>query len=207
MSDMTYPTIRKQSTVSLAYTQKQLDYLKANRTLPRSLLTIKFNKRFETNKSVCTINALCKRMGWFTGRTGCFEKGQKPWNTGTKGICKPNGGCFKKGDIPKNWKPVGSERIGVDGYILIKVAEPNVWQFKHLIVWTAAHGKIKKGQVVRFIDNNKLNCNLDNLEEVSRVINLYLNRNKYAEIPKELKPSFKAMAEVRVKIFKRQREG
>jgi len=31
-----------------------------------------------------------------------FEKGQKPWNTGTTGISKPNRGSFKKGRIPWN---------------------------------------------------------------------------------------------------------
>lgn len=29
-----------------------------------------------------------------------FEKGNIPWNKGTKGICKPNSGSFKKGNVP-----------------------------------------------------------------------------------------------------------
>ena len=31
---------------------------------------------------------------------GWIKKGQKPWNTGTKGVVKPNSGSFKKGMIP-----------------------------------------------------------------------------------------------------------
>lgn len=187
------------------YTQEMLNYLSANRALPHSLLTVKFNKKFETNKSIIAIHSICKRMGWFTGRTGCFEKDHKPWNTGTKGICKKNKGCFPKGNKPKNWKPIGSERIDVNGYILVKTAEPNVWQFKHLIVWTAAHGKPEKGHVIQFKDNNRLNCALDNLEEVSRAVSLYLNRNNYAKTPMEFKPSLRAVAEIVVKISERRR--
>lgn len=29
---------------------------------------------------------------------GWFKKGMRPWNTGTKGICKANSGSFKKGE-------------------------------------------------------------------------------------------------------------
>jgi hypothetical protein len=79
---------------------------------------------------------LCTRNKWNTGRTGCFEKGDKPWNTGTKGVCKPNSGNFKSGQVSWNKKPVGYERIcSKDGYVIVKVAEPNVFKLKHRIVW------------------------------------------------------------------------
>ena len=46
---------------------------------------------------------------------------------GKKGICAD--GCertwFKKGHIPANYRPVGSERVNADGYIEVKVADPN----------------------------------------------------------------------------------
>lgn len=32
-------------------------------------------------------------------KLGRFVKGHKPWNKGTKGICKPNSGSFKKGQV------------------------------------------------------------------------------------------------------------
>ena len=194
--------------VSTLYTQEQLNYLRVNRTMPRALLKTEFNQKFRTNKTLSAIKTLCTRMQWSTGRTGCFRKGAKPWNTDTKGVCVANSGSFQKGHRPKNWKPIGSERICTgDGCILIKVAEPNVWKYKHVVIWTAKHGEVKAGHVIRFKDSNQLNCALDNLEEVSKPVHLYLNRNCYTEMPGELKPSFKAMAEVRVKIFKRQREG
>ena len=188
-------------TVYMVYTQGQLDYLQKNRRLPRSLLVTRFNKRFGTNKNIIAINSVCKRKGWLTGRNSFFTKGHKPWNIGTKGVCKRNSGCFRRGQRPKNWKPVGSERINTgDGCILIKVAEPNVWRYKHVVVWESEHGKVEKGQLIRFIDGNQLNCSLDNLEQVSRPMHLYLNRNGYGEMPGRLKPSMKAVAEIVVKV-------
>lgn len=189
------------------YTQEQLDFLRHNRATPRAALTALFNARFGTDKSDKAIISICKKKGWFTGRTGCFSKGHKSWNTGTKGICKANSGCFQKGHLPKNWKPVGSERVDVDGYVLVKVAEPNVWQLKSVVVWETAHGKIKKGHVIRYKDDNRLNCSIENLDVIRRPVHLYLNQHGYSEMPEELKPSLKMIAEVEVKVFERQRKG
>lgn len=38
---------------------------------------------------------------------------------------------FRKGNIPANHKPIGYERINADGYIEVKVAEPNKFRLKH----------------------------------------------------------------------------
>ena len=188
------------------YTQEQLDFLRHNRETPRAALTVMFNKEFGTDKTDKAIIAICKKKGWFVGRPGCFSKGLRPGNTGTKGICKANSGCFQKGLIPKNWRPVGSERVDVkDGYVLVKVAEPNVWRHKSVVVWEAAHGKRKKGDVIRYKDNNRLNCSIENLDVISRPVHLYLNQHSYSEMPEELKPSLKMIAEVEVKIFERKK--
>lgn len=50
----------------------------------------------------------------------------------------------------------------------VKVAEPNVWKFKHRIVWELAHGEIPANSVICFKDGNKLNCELDNLILLTR---------------------------------------
>ena len=34
-----------------------------------------------------------------------FAKGHTPWNKGTKGICKPNGGSFRKGQFENEKHP------------------------------------------------------------------------------------------------------
>lgn len=188
------------------YTQEQLAFLRHNRETPRAALATLFNNLFWTDKTDTAIISICKRNGWFVGRTGCFRKGHKPWNTGTKGICKANSGCFQKGNIPKNWTPVGSERVDVkDGYVLVKVAEPNVWRHKGVVVWEATHGKMKKGHVIRYKDNNRLNCSIENLDVISKPVHLYLNKHDYSGLPGELKPTFKMIAEVEVKVFERKK--
>ena len=190
------------------YTEEQLTFLRKNSSLPRSLLAARFNKRFATNKSHVAILSTCKRKQFLTGRTGYFKKSQKPWNTGTKGVCKKNSGCFRKGDRPKKWRPVGSERINTgDGCLLIKVAEPNVWKYKHIIIWESKHGNVIKGHLIRFKDHNPLNCTLDNLEEVSRAVHFYLNRNGYTELSGEFKPAMKIIAMIKTKISRLQRQA
>lgn len=72
-------------------------------------------------------------------------------------------GCFKKGQKSWNQKPIGHERKDVDGYWLVKVAQPNVFRFKHHVVWEQHHGPIPKGIVISFKDGNPDNVTIDNL--------------------------------------------
>lgn len=149
---------------AIKYTPEQLDYIKSNCNLGRKELTLKVNIKFNTNFSVDSIKSLCTRNKWNTGRTGCFEKGDKPWNTGTKGICKPNSGSLKKGRHSWNLKPIGYERVcSKDGYVLVKVAEPNVFKLKHRIVWEKANGPIPENHVIAFNNLDKTDCRLENL--------------------------------------------
>lgn len=105
-----------------------------------------------------------------------FKKGNVPHTKGRKieEWMSPGGQSnsaktrFKKGDRPANHRPVGSERINVEGYIEVKVAEGKPWRHKQRVVWEEAHGKTPSNMVVRFKDGNKLNCELDNLYIISR---------------------------------------
>lgn len=93
---------------------------------------------------------------------------------------------FKKGNTPGNHKPVGSERVNVDGYIERKVAEPNKWESKHRIIWKQAHGDIPKGYNIQFKDGNPLNCILENLYIISRAEQMQTQNSLTARYPKEL---------------------
>ena len=75
-----------------------------------------------------------------------------------------------------NWKPVGSERVNVDGYVEIKVKEPRTWRLKHQIIWEQQHGPRPKGHAIIFADGDRLNLSPDNLLLVSRHALLVLNR-------------------------------
>lgn len=94
-----------------------------------------------------------------------FRAGQSPWNKGLKGL--DIGGKatqFKKGHRPPHYHPVGTIIEDSDGYLKIKVADPNRWEFIHKRVWAAAHGPIPRGHRLWWKDGDHHNCALNNLE-------------------------------------------
>lgn len=193
------------------YTPEQIQFLRDNYTgRSRAEMTAVFNSNFGTNKTVEQIRAATNNRKITSGRTGCFEKGYKPWNTGTKGqrLTTANSGSFKKGAIPPNRKPLGSERIcSKDGYILIKVAErnpytgsPTRYKHKHVHVWEQINGPVPGGMAVAFRDGIQANCDPANLMLISRDELLHLNKNGYKDVPAALKPSLLALVKLMLKI-------
>lgn len=116
-----------------------------------------------------------------SGVNTTFKKKHIPANKGKKMSAeqyeKCKGTMFKKGHGPQNYRPVGSERINVDGYIEIKVKDPGTWKLKHRVIWEQHNGKIKNGMIVIFRDNNPLNCAIDNLMLISKGENIKMNNN------------------------------
>ena len=94
---------------------------------------------------------------------------------------------FKKGHSPQNHRPVGSERINKDGYIEIKVDEPNKWMPKHRFIWQQANGKIPSGHMVVFRDNDRANVTLDNLMMITRKENAVINHTGLSKTMGETK--------------------
>lgn len=123
-----------------------------------------------------------------------FPKGHQPLNKGRKQIEymsaaqieKTKATRFKKGNIPKNHKPVGYERVTRDGYIEIKTAEPNVFEIKHRLVWIEHNGKIPPGYNVQFKDGNRQNVCIENLYLISRSEQLLKENSMYARYPEEV---------------------
>lgn len=183
-----------------SYTPGQLSFLKENyKTMDRSELTEAFNKKFEQDRTLNAIHGTCKRNKFKSGRTGYFPPGNKPWSTGTKGICKPNASSFQKGNRPANWKPVGHERIDRDGYTLIKVEEPNVFKFKHRVLWEKEHGEIPDGFLIAFIDGDKSNFDdIANLELISKQENVRRNKMQISTAPEPVKETMKLIAKLQV---------
>lgn len=78
-----------------------------------------------------------------------FKKGQTPPNKGkrmspeTYSRVAPT--MFRKGNVPANHRPVGSERVNMDGYVEIKVAEPNKWKHKHRVYGSRSTAPFPKG--------------------------------------------------------------
>lgn len=140
-----------------------------------------FNQKFNTNITSRTIKSYKANNKLNSGLTGKFRKGQTPHNKGKKMpkevYEKVKHTMFAKGNVPPNHRPVGSERISKDGYIEVKVAEPNKWRLKQRVVYEEAKEKIPEGCTIIFLDGNKQNCNIDNLRCITRSELLYLNCN------------------------------
>ncbi len=129
---------------------------------------------------------------------GRFNKGHTPVNKGKKMSQeireKVKHTFFKKGHTPANHKPLGSERINVDGYIEIKIAEPNIWDLKHRVVWREINGEIHQGYNIQFKDKNRQNCDIDNLYIIHR--KLQIRKNSILNYPPELRKTFRYLGKL-----------
>lgn len=144
-----------------------------------------------------------------TGRTGRFQKGCSAHNKGKKVSPevyeKMKKTMFTKGHIAEGHKPIGSERVNREGYIEIKVAEPNKWRLKHNVVWETHNGTIPKGSIVIFLDGNQKNVDISNLHLITRAENLYLNRNNLRFSDPESTLTATNIAKLQIKAMEKQR--
>lgn len=119
-----------------------------------------------------------------------FKKGMVPKNKGKKqteymsieNIAKTVATRFKKGSIPHNTKPIGYERITVDGYVEVKVRNApengnnKNFELKHRILWEQHHGPIPKGMIVEFLPGaDRINFTINDLVMRSRYENMIAN--------------------------------
>lgn len=143
-------------------------------------LTALVNRTFSTSYTEAQIKTCKLNRHLTSGLITRFSKGHSPHNKGLKGICAQGSekGWFKKGHTPKNHKPVGSERVSVDGYIYIKIKEPCKWVLKHVYTYEKHHGPIPQGMIVTFKDGNKQNCNIENLLLMNRSESMIMSHFK-----------------------------
>ncbi|EAA24090.1 Phage protein [Fusobacterium vincentii ATCC 49256] len=170
-----------------------------------------FNKKYDLEMTVKKLSSLLGRKKIKTGTTGCFRKGFIPWNKGKKGYMGANKTSFKKGNKPKNWRPVGSERINDEGYTLIKVSNEGGmlkrWALKHRVVWEQHHKKkIPKGSVIIFADGNKNNLSIDNLLCVTREELKVLNRCRLISSVPELTKTGLNVVKLKIKLAEIRKE-
>ncbi|MDU4326945.1 MAG: HNH endonuclease signature motif containing protein [Clostridium celatum] len=163
-------------------------------------LTKLFNEKFNTELGVNQIRAYKKNHKIRSGLNTTFKKGDEPFNKGTKGICKPNKTSFKKGNTPYNTLPVGSEAIRDDGYIQVKIAEPNKWELKQRLIYEQYKGKIPKGYKVLFGDGNKRNFSIENLILVSNKQLQVMNNKKLIQNDADLTKTGLLIADVIIKM-------
>lgn len=132
-----------------------------------------------------------------SGKVYRYKKGGTSWNKGKYMRLHP-ATEFKKGQVPHNYKPVGSERITVDGYLERKVADPKKWKAVHHIVWEEVNGPVPAKHKIIFLDNNKLNVSIDNLLCVS--YQEAMLRNTIHRYPKEIVQAIKTISKLKKTI-------
>jgi len=120
------------------------------------------------------------------GTSQRFQKGLVPWNKGKKGVTYDGMQAtqFKPGQRPHNSVPVGTVLKRPDGYLWVKLAEPNEWTQVHRKNWQDVHGPIPPGKVLSFKDGNRANCAIDNLELITK--RDVMLRNTLHNFPKEI---------------------
>lgn len=139
-------------------------------------------------------------------KKGQFAKGHNPWNKGLKGL--QIGGKetqFQKGQLPHNYKTVGSERVDKkDGYILIKVQDHGPyqkrWRHKHVIEWEKENGPVPNGYVLVFADQDKTNIEMDNLLLITRSELALMNKQNLFSTDAEITKASIAMLRLNQKI-------
>lgn len=165
----------------MKYTDEMKQFIYDNyKGISTSELAEKFNIKFGTQVSVSSMKSYMGNHKLRNGLDGRFEKGHKPHNKGMKMSNdvyeKVKHTMFRKGHIPQNHKPVGSERVNVDGYVEVKIEEPNKWKLKQRVIWEKEKGPIPKGSSVIFLDGNRFNFDINNLRCVTRAELLYFKQ-------------------------------
>jgi hypothetical protein len=189
------------------YTEEQIQFLTKN-VIGRSNaeLTDILNSHFELDLGINQIKAFKKNRGLSSGLDGRFKPGHIPFNKGKEGVGGWEPTQFKKGHKPHNYKPVGTERVNGDDYVDIKVADPNKWRAKHILVWEKENGPVPKGHVIIFGDGNRRNFELDNLILVSRKQLALLNKHSLIQNDAELTRTGIIVADIYRKIGQQKRK-
>lgn len=153
-------------------------------------------------------------MAYGRGVSTRFQKGQQPWNKGLKGISQGGQASqFKPGNrsgiAPSRHKPIGFERLGKDGYLERKTNDDmpfyKRWRAVHLLIWEEANGPLPSGCAVSFLDGNKQNLALENLQLVTRAE--LMERNSYHQYGPEISKLVRLRGALSRQINKRERKS
>ena len=191
------------------YTPEQVQFIRDQ--LPgktHRAFTELFNQHFNLSLSVSQITAAAKNRKINNGLNGGFKPGNVPFNKGEKGLNYPGMRAtqFKAGHCPRNYMPVGSERINTYGYTDVKIADPRTWKAKHVLLWETAYGPVPKGHKLIFGDGDKRNITLDNLLLVTNGELAVMNKRHLYGAGAELTKAARGIARVLMATTIRKRE-
>lgn len=159
-------------TKAIGWSAAELAWVEAHRTLLRKDAHAMFCAKFRQIK-LGAYAALCKRNGWSTGRDGRIQKGNVPPNKGKKMPYNANSARtqFKKGQLPRNTKFLGHERLSKDGYVEISIDQENPhtgferrYVLKHKYLWEKENGPVPSGMCLKSVDGSRSNTDPSKLD-------------------------------------------
>lgn len=191
------------------YSEENVKFLIENvKGISHKELTKRFNEKFNTNLSESAIANMKRKLKLTNGIDTRFKKGQASWNKGKNMSQEQYEKCkrtmFQKGNL-SNARPIGDERIDIDGYTYIKVKQPNKWVLKHRWLYEKEKGKIPKGYNLIFADGNRQNFDLDNLILISNSELFIMNQKGLYKQDKELTKAGATIAKILDKVNKRKK--
>jgi hypothetical protein len=197
---------------SRLFTQQQHEWIKEQyKHLNLDDLTNLFNSTFDTCMTQAQLRSFTRNHKIKSGRTGQFNPGQTAWNNGMKGWDaggNSHKARFKKGNIPFNQRPVGSERIDTkDGYVMVKVSNPNIWRLKHIVEWEKVNGIMPDDHVLWFIDNDRTNCDPQNLMLATKAQHAVANKLGLGNADAQSKETVKLLAQLSITAATRKRSN
>lgn len=200
--------VRDTSKVKRLFTKEQEEFVIANyRGTPNRKLTERINEEFATNFTVRQISSWKKNHDLSSGLTGRFEKGHVPANKGTKGIFNVGGNAtsFRKGNKPYNVMPVGTRILKGDDYWWTKVSDnPNKWRQTHRLIWEEVHGPLTKNQVLIFLDGDRNNLDIENLQAITKKEHIRMNQYEYRSSNPEITKVGIALTKTKLKLKERR---
>ena len=142
-------------------------------------------ERFGIDFTTQQARTYIRNHGLVSGYDSRFVKGTPAYNKGMKqeewlspeAIERTKGTRFQKGQMPNNHHEAGTVVLLSDGYLVQKISEPNQWEYVHRMVWEEHNGPIPEGGIIIFLDGNSQNCDINNLQMITRAEHVRLNQN------------------------------
>ncbi|WP_159635098.1 HNH endonuclease signature motif containing protein [Erysipelothrix anatis] len=196
------------------YTEEHIQFVKDNaHGISTKKMAEMFSEKFGIEMTTNKMKSLKGNHKISSGITGYFEKGHCTHNKGKKwseymteeSQINSKKTTFRKGSIPPNRRELGDERI-VDGYHYRKVADNrgnNNWKLIHHIIWESQNGPIPNGCVVIFLNSDKSDLRIENLQLISRSTAAMMTVRDYFTDQSELTSIAAVASELEVEINKK----
>lgn len=105
-------------------------------------------------------------------------------------------------------KPIGYEYVKPDGMVLVKVANPDRWEYKQRLIYEKYHKcKLTSNDYIIFLNQDRTDFSIDNLKKVTKKESSYLSNQKMFSKNKKITELGILTAKLMIKIKNLESEG